>query len=697
MSDFIFQWPALLGLLTLAIPLTWLLHRARKKRHETLEKIGGGLSTHRLSRDVMRILAFILLILALARPGYSPVRESASRTGRDVVFILDVSQSMLAEDTPPSRLEAAKQGIREALKTLKSERAGLVVYAGSASILCPLTYDYDFVNYMLDQANPRTVDFGGTALQSAIEKSIDQVLTKDRKGLQDLIVLTDGGDNASNLDLLVSLLNEKQTDVLLLGLGDPETGSTIPIRDAEKKVTLLREDDVAVTTRLEDDALRELATQGTTIRYIPLETTPFQLGEIYREYAKELPADQADTSSGILVYREAAPFFYIPALILLLLSEIRGSKGFQLATATTTALILLTLPLQAETSLQASFKSATTTYEKGEFPEALEQYNELQKSSAATPTELAAIQFNRGLTLLKISGIQDTPTAALGFAEQAQQAFLSAKLSSPEMDRASLRIQLSASLIASLEAEIAEQEKKDEELNSELQALVERLQALLESQQNLRKDVIKNDVDRRRPRPNRKAPPPPPLVPPENAQTLSNTFVQTQQTISTESAAIRDVMIALDKKLQTPGEPNSAGTLMTEPLTLLLTAQESQKLATGTLKEWGTWPQARTFQQAAETAIQQILDMLSNSSDASDDSEEYDDYDEDYEDYEDSDGESTPSSDAMEGDFASASGMTELPVPNYSADEILMEEEGSLQFRQQQRAEANKGKVEKDY
>ena len=209
MSEFIFQWPLALLALLGTFPLLWMLAHARKQRLQLIEAMGGGHPTHRKLRDILRISAYILLVLALARPGYAPHTEATSRTGRDVVFAIDVSQSMLAEDAAPSRLEVAKQGVRDALQTFENERVGLIVYAGSASILCPLTYDYDFVRYMLEQANPRTVDFGGTTVQSAVEKAVDQVFVAGRENVQDLIVLTDGGDHGSVVTKTVDLLNTK--------------------------------------------------------------------------------------------------------------------------------------------------------------------------------------------------------------------------------------------------------------------------------------------------------------------------------------------------------------------------------------------------------------------------------------------------------------------------------------------------------
>ena len=131
MSAFIFQWTWVLPLLFFALPLWWLLAYASRRRAELIRVMGGGLNTHRKLRDTLRITAFVLLVLALARPGYAPEKLSISRTGRDVVFAIDVSQSMLAEDVMPSRLAVAKQAVRDALNVFSNERVSLVVYAGS--------------------------------------------------------------------------------------------------------------------------------------------------------------------------------------------------------------------------------------------------------------------------------------------------------------------------------------------------------------------------------------------------------------------------------------------------------------------------------------------------------------------------------------------------------------------------------------
>ena len=270
--------------------------------------MGAERKTHRLIQDRLRLIAWALIALAVARPGYAPYQEAYSQTGRDVVFALDVSQSMLARDVTPNRLEVAKQGIRDALDQFSNERVALIVYAGTASILCPLTYDYDFVRYMLEQANPRTVDFGGTTLQSAIEKAVDQVFNPERDGVQDLVILSDGGDHGSRMERVETLLAESNVGLLIVGLGDPSNGSPILLPQEDGSLQTLEIDQETVLTKLEDALLRNLSATYPNAEYIAAETKPFHLGQLYNDYATEKSTLVSKANSGKLIYREAAIF-----------------------------------------------------------------------------------------------------------------------------------------------------------------------------------------------------------------------------------------------------------------------------------------------------------------------------------------------------------------------------------------------------
>ena len=228
MSYLTLQWPWMLILLLGLFPLAALLRHARIQRARVYNALGKQKPGTGILRDRLRIAGMAFLILCLSRPGFDPERRSIAQSGRDVVFAIDVSRSMLARDAKPSRLDAAKQGVRDALGQFQGERVGLLIYAGSASILCPLTRDYDFIRYMLDQATPRSVDFGGTTLLSAVEKSIDNIFLEGRGGMQDLVVLTDGEDHAFDIDRITETLSEANVSLLVIGIGDKVNGARIP-------------------------------------------------------------------------------------------------------------------------------------------------------------------------------------------------------------------------------------------------------------------------------------------------------------------------------------------------------------------------------------------------------------------------------------------------------------------------------------
>ena len=708
MNGLIFQWPLALLLLLLLIPLVWLHAFANQAREQVIRALGGEYHTHRRFRDSLRLLALALLILSLARPGHSPRTESVSHMGRDVVFALDVSRSMLAEDLTPSRLEVAKQAIRDALAGFHHERVGLVVYAGSASILCPLSYDHDFVRYMLEQANPRSVDFGGTTLQSAVDKVVDQVFIEGRAGVQDLIVLTDGGDHGSKMSAVVKQLNDYEVDVLIVGLGDAQIRSPIPIIDEEGNPGLLQTDGVTVYTKLDDTVLRDFAAQSGRVLYVPAGTSPFNLGQLYATYAADKSVQPASSESGIQVYQESFAFFLIPALVLLLIAECIGAKGLRLGTAI--LMIMFLIPSShrlraASAGFESDFDVAYRLLESGNVQEAeihfTDMYREAREGSA-NAAELAAVQMNRGLCLIQLSQAQgeENPELALGLAQEAQIALLSAKRYNPLMQRAGLRLQNANTLISRFEAKLEAMENAEQVFNERFSQLIEQIQILLKKQKALRETTISQDVDRRRPRTPKKAPPPPPIIPPENAAELGSSFQEQQNELHKETLQTYEFMSALNSELAAgaSSEPTGTQTILHEPLQLMNEVLAAQQQAETLFAAWSSWPAGRGEQQVAERLLKRILDLLGgNSNPDLSDAEDYDDSEYEENEYMEDSEESLSSSESIEGELAMQSEMQELPVPNYSAEEILLEEQGNLQFRQQKRASANAAKVKKDY
>ena len=561
MSSFTFQWPSALLLICLLIPISWLLRRARKQRKVILRSLGAERRTHRVLKDGLRLVAWALIALAVARPGYAPYYEATSQTGRDVVFALDVSQSMLARDVSPNRLEVAKQGIRDALDQFSNERVALIVYAGTASILCPLTYDYDFARYMLEQANPRTVDFGGT-LQSAVEKAVDQIFDPERNGVQDLLILTDGGDHGSQMERVETLLAESNTGLLVVGLGDPNNGSPILLPQEDGSLQTLEIDQQPVLTKLEDALLRNLSASYPNAEYIAAETKPFHLGQIYNDYVADKSTLTGNADSGKLIYQDAAIFFLIPGLICLLLAE-RWSARKLGSSAIVLSLFFCGFPqvsVRAETvlhALETDFDKATELIEGETYDEALETLNSIIEQSASgqlSAEQMAASLFNRGLCLIELSVQQaeQSPAGALELAQKARLAFLKSKAYKQDFERAGLRIELSSRWIQELK---------------------------------------------------------------------------------------------------------------------------------GLIEEEGNQASDDSSPQSSEDAENESLD----------------DYEDMYEDDYSEMSESMPDSSYSEGDLAAGSSMQSLPAPNYTIEDILLEEKGNLQFRQQKRANANAAKVEKDY
>lgn len=703
MSSFTFQFPlALCGLLFI-IPLAALLVFAQRKRSRLVAQMGAGASRSRKGRDGLRLGALVLLVLAVARPGYSPERRSVSQSGRDVVFAIDVSRSMLAQDAPPSRLEAAKQGVRDALEGFGSERAGLVIYAGSATILCPLTFDYDFVRYMLDQATPRAVDFGGTTLLSAVEKSVDNLFSDERRGMQDLVVLTDGEDHGPEMSRVATLLKEGGVDLLLVGLGDATSGSRIPVEDEEGAMTYLRHDGNIIYTRLQDRGLRELAAAVPGASYIAPGSGPFDLGAVYGDYALGKPVAGAVGAETFVVYREAGFPLIAAALMILLVAERWRIRAGPAALA---GLVMVAASVKGEEAwLEAGFAKASRLQVDGKFTEALEAYGELDagmESVGVAPAQTAAMRFNQGLCHLGSAEAvaEESPHDALAAARQAQRCFLEARRMDRSLARAGQRLDGTAALIAVYEEEVRKQEEQDQEMQKQLNDLIERLEKLLGEQTGLHGEVRAMDPKvRREPNP-RRGVPRPPLEAPENAAGASQAFASGQEALERDGRAIHRSMEMLDRVMTPPaveGMPSSQS-ILTEPVRLMTEVVAAQREAIEPLEAWSTWEVARTKQQVAIARIQEILDLLAGDNEGESDEGDWEDYEEDWEmdEYEDAE-DGMPSSMSMTGDLAAGSEMQPLPVPNYEAEDLLMEEQGSMQFRQQQRAKANAGKVEKDW
>ncbi len=320
--------PVLLGLFIYG------LHRKK----ELLEKfINTGLHQKLLFINPVRsrwkaaliLIGFGLLVIGLARPAWNLQETTVKRTGRDVVFVLDVSKSMLAEDLAPNRLERAKLAIGDVVETLQGDRIGLVVFAGSAAVKCPLTLDYGFFRMMLDSVSINSIDRGGTLIGDAIRTVLDQVLDSQEKQFKDIVLITDGEDHESFPVEAAKEAAAQGVRLLIVGLGDEKEGKRIPVTDGSGRKTFVKYQGREVWTKLDGDTLRRMAKVTPGGKYLPVATGTIDLGEVYMQLIASASKKDMEEET-IEKYEEKFQLFLAIAFLLLslemVISERKGGK-----------------------------------------------------------------------------------------------------------------------------------------------------------------------------------------------------------------------------------------------------------------------------------------------------------------------------------------------------------------------------------
>ena len=177
---------------------------------------------------VVMLLALVGLILGLVNPKIGTKMETVKREGIDIVFAMDVSKSMLAEDVVPSRLEKSKQIVSQLINQLGNDRIGIVAYAGSAFPVLPITTDYSVAKMFLQSINTDIVSSQGTSLDEAIKLAATYFEEKSKTSKL-LIMISDGEDHSEGAESAAEEANKLGMKIITIGVGT-EKGSTIPLR-----------------------------------------------------------------------------------------------------------------------------------------------------------------------------------------------------------------------------------------------------------------------------------------------------------------------------------------------------------------------------------------------------------------------------------------------------------------------------------
>lgn len=261
--------------------------------------------------------AMIFLVLCLARPQFGTHVEMLKREGQDVVIVVDCSASMLAEDMKPSRIERAKQEVIGLLSRMKGDRVGLVAFAGSAFVQCPLTLDYSAAQMFVDVLDVDLIPNPGTNLREAISVATSAFVTKERKN-KVMIVITDGEDFGSSIDGAISDAKIAGVRIYTIGIGRPD-GEPIPIRNSRGEMVGYKKDQNGelILTRLDEVTLQEVAAE-TDGRYYHASQGEIALDQIYDDISK---MDKKELSDMLMTQYEDRYQYVLPFAIVFLIGE----------------------------------------------------------------------------------------------------------------------------------------------------------------------------------------------------------------------------------------------------------------------------------------------------------------------------------------------------------------------------------------
>jgi len=229
---------------------------------DLLEKLSPEASPFKAVLKILTIaFALSFLILALVKHKMGTKLKTIKREGVDIVFALDVSKSMLAEDIAPNRLEKAKQIISKIINKLGSDRVGIIIYAGNAYPLLPITTDQAAAKMFLQNADPDMVSSQGTAINEAL-KLAKSYYDDEEQTNRYLFIVSDGEDHEENVSYVAEEATKEGIKIFTIGIGKPE-GGPIPLK---RNGTLIgykkdRKGEVVIT-QLNDKTLQKIANDG---------------------------------------------------------------------------------------------------------------------------------------------------------------------------------------------------------------------------------------------------------------------------------------------------------------------------------------------------------------------------------------------------------------------------------------------------
>ena len=263
-------------------------------------------------------IAVLCMIIGIAGPQFGSKLTEVKRKGIELIVALDVSNSMMAEDIQPNRLERAKQAITRLVDKLSNDRLGLIVFAGDAYVQLPITNDYISAKMFLSSINPGIVPKQGTAIGAAINLAASS-FTPQSETSKVIVVISDGENHEDDPLEAAKKASEQGIYVYAIGIGSPQ-GAPIPTSANETQPSFWKDKDGnVVVTKLDEETLSKIAVAGNG-KYIRATNTQFGLLSLFDDFNKMQKTEMKE-----MVYSEyddQFQYFFVIALVLFLLEFI---------------------------------------------------------------------------------------------------------------------------------------------------------------------------------------------------------------------------------------------------------------------------------------------------------------------------------------------------------------------------------------
>jgi Ca-activated chloride channel family protein len=412
--------PAVLALYIFSHKL-WQKRMRRLVQDETLlaKLVEGYRKSEWIIRAVLMTLAVLCFICALARPQWGDEKRSVQRKGVDLIFLVDTSLSMLAEDIKPNRLEKAKFEIETFIRNLRGDRVGMVTFAGSGFLQTPLTLDHAAFLLFLNAVQVGFLPDPGTSLVQAIHLAIRAFPQKELK-YKALVLFTDGEDHEGGVEKAIEEAKQANVRIYAIGLGKTE-GEPIPLKDEKGKRQGFKKDRSGqiVMTRLNKTLLERL-TKETGGIYLP--ATPGEKEvEIILKHLRGW-GEQQFSEKTVVEREDQYQAFLILALILLIAEMLirRKDKKSPAVMACLAAFFLFTGFL--ETS-QDTVKKGNEHFQNKRYQSALEAYRKVQIKNPDAPEVL----YDLGTALYKVDSLQESNQNLETAAKKAEDPMLKAR------------------------------------------------------------------------------------------------------------------------------------------------------------------------------------------------------------------------------------------------------------------------------